>query len=179
MSANKALDDIAAWIRQQAKRMGLGAAWKPAVVHDLANRIARAMVAAAGDAATMHKALSEATSVEALRAALEKLMKFTCECCRERYCEEPEEFEDGQGYSLPCNAILEARHALEKPLRNCDVGTASEQAKRFKEFCDEHTDGGRNPGCGMCPVLSRHETKDACQFHWGQMPYEDKEETHG
>lgn len=65
--------------------------------------------------------------------------------------------------------------ALAAPPRNCDVGSPTEQAERFKRFCKEHTDSGRNPSCGMCPILpvvNRGETKELCPFHWGQLPYD-------
>lgn len=68
--------------------------------------------------------------------------------------------------------VCHAKAALAAPPRNCDVGTAEEQAERFKRFCDEHTDSGSNPSCGMCPILSainRGGTKDRCPFYWAQM----------
>lgn len=64
------------------------------------------------------------------------------------------------------------KKALREPARNCDVGSPTEQAERFKRFCDEHTDSGKNPSCGMCPILpviNRGGTKELCPFYWGQM----------
>ena len=48
-----------------------------------------------------------------------------------------------------------------KPLRNCDVGTAEEQAERWQDYCDDVTRGD-------CPPTSCR----GCPFYWAQMPYE-------
>ena len=50
--------------------------------------------------------------------------------------------------------------------RNCDVGTAEEQAERFDEFCYNHR--SREKGCGDCPLL---EGGPCCELAWLQMPY--------
>ena len=50
-----------------------------------------------------------------------------------------------------------------RPRRNCDVGTAEEQSKRYDEFCDIHD-------CGSdCPLFKA----DSCELAWAQMPYEE------
>ena len=62
--------------------------------------------------------------------------------------------------------------ALSSPPRNCDVGTADEQAQRYDKFC-EGTD------CVKCPVHALwHHYFDICKNHkvscgliWEQMPY--------
>lgn len=59
-----------------------------------------------------------------------------------------------------------ARHALALPRRQCDVGTAEEQAERFAQYCREH-DSKRF--CGDCP--NRYIPKN-CGIFWAQMPYE-------
>lgn len=66
---------------------------------------------------------------------------------------------------------------LAKPLRNCDVGNADEQAKRFEEFCLKHigcakATGGRH--CAGCPLekASRNITQK-CELYWGQMIFEE------
>lgn len=53
--------------------------------------------------------------------------------------------------------------ALAKPPRNCDVGTAEEQDKRFLEFCTS-MDCKR-----YCPLFKA----DSCELAWSQMPYEE------
>ena len=57
--------------------------------------------------------------------------------------------------------------ALAAPARNCDVGTAEEQAERFKAFCDNyHT-------CSCCP-LNFTDDITACPIEWSQMPFAQK-----
>ena len=73
-----------------------------------------------------------------------------------------------------CKAIHEARAALSKPARNCEVGTAEEQAKRFKTFCDSHYN--KMDGiCGDCPAKYYIDGWGVpyCQIKWAQMPYEE------
>lgn len=63
-----------------------------------------------------------------------------------------------------------AKAALAEPARNCDVGTAEEQAERFKQFCNDHQEPWH--GCAnYCPVLM----SEKCALAWAQMPYEVKE----
>ena len=70
-----------------------------------------------------------------------------------------------------CELIFEARKALAKPQRNCDVGTAEEQAKRLDAFCDSHGhgfDGQKCYSCENCKLISI----DRCELAWAQMPYD-------
>lgn len=57
-----------------------------------------------------------------------------------------------------------AEEALSAPPRNCDVGTAKEQEKRYLALCDSNN-------CSSCPV--RFKGKTDCVFTWSQMPYEE------
>lgn len=57
--------------------------------------------------------------------------------------------------------IDKADEALAEPLRNCDVGTAEEQAIRFDAYCDIHR------SCVSCPL-----TGQQCALAWAQLPYE-------
>ena len=59
----------------------------------------------------------------------------------------------------------EIKQAVAEPLRNCDVGTAEEQTKRFHEFCNTYKNG-----CTNCSLL---EKKGHCQFNWGRLPYKE------
>ena len=82
--------------------------------------------------------------------------------------------------SKPCIVIEEVRQACQKaravlistPRRNCDVGTADEQAKRMDAYCASY---GERIGCGWrcdnCPLCSI----DRCELVWAQMPYEEGE----
>lgn len=61
--------------------------------------------------------------------------------------------------------IDEAGDAYEKPLRNCDIGTAEQQKARFKKFCDSHSD------CNACP-LADCDDDVGCAFAFMQRVYE-------
>ncbi len=56
-----------------------------------------------------------------------------------------------------------AKTALAAPARNCDVGTAEEQSRRFDEFCST-----RVRGCSDCPLVVNR----CCKLGWAQMTYE-------
>lgn len=75
----------------------------------------------------------------------------------------------GQEYDLGLldfdGALKMLRAALALPRRNCDVGTAEEQAERFKKFCYEHQAPWH--GCTNCPVLM----SEKCALAWAQTPY--------
>lgn len=58
--------------------------------------------------------------------------------------------------------------ALAEPPRNCDVGTAEEQSKRFKKYCALNKDF--EWGCEKCPIFPYKIIK--CEFIWAQIPYE-------
>ena len=56
--------------------------------------------------------------------------------------------------------------------RNCDVGTAEEQAERMDKFCDSHghgCDGHCTYACENCEFVS----VDRCELAWAQMPYKE------
>lgn len=58
------------------------------------------------------------------------------------------------------------KNALAEPPRNCDVGTAEEQSRRFCAFCRPRTEP-----CDGCACLEGAR-KGRCEFVWAQMPYE-------
>ena len=55
---------------------------------------------------------------------------------------------------------------LKKSLRNCDVGTADEQAVRFKTICYIYP-----LDCSGCPLKNIGITHNDCAIFWTQMPY--------
>ena len=55
-----------------------------------------------------------------------------------------------------------------RPRRNCDVGTAEEQAERFKTFCYIYP-----LNCAGCPLKDSGITHNECAIFWTQMPYEE------
>ena len=74
-------------------------------------------------------------------------------------------------------ALEDANKALELPLRNCAVGTAEEQYKRFQDFCLHNSFRGvcsvRCPLYTQCTIGSYQTTgRTICFPAWAQMPYE-------
>lgn len=64
------------------------------------------------------------------------------------------------------------KSALAAPARNCDVGTAKEQAERFKAFClPQVLKCSENSSCP-----AKHPCNEIgiqyCQLKWAQLPYE-------
>lgn len=57
--------------------------------------------------------------------------------------------------------------ALAAPPRNCDVGTAEEQYKRFSKFCANHR---CDLSCPACPAGTFYHTE--CVTKWERMPFE-------
>jgi hypothetical protein len=67
------------------------------------------------------------------------------------------------------NSIVKS--ALASQPRNCDVGTAEEQSKRFCAFCRaQHAEP-----CYECALLEASR-KGRCEFAWAQMPYAAEQE---
>lgn len=62
--------------------------------------------------------------------------------------------------------------ALAAPPRNCDVGTAEEQAERFYNFCTEHSSAIHGICNYNCPCIGFGD-KCHCLCKWLQMPYEE------
>lgn len=71
------------------------------------------------------------------------------------------------------DAIANAGLVLATPPRNCDVGTAEEQHKRYVDFCC------RQDCCGRCPLENAidapfgSDSKAICTLAWVWMPYEE------
>lgn len=69
------------------------------------------------------------------------------------------------------------------PPRNCDVGTAEEQWKRFDQFCidweESGPDGGCSDGCPCMAIKSKESDgcfgQSGCFSIWAQMPYNESE----
>ena len=60
--------------------------------------------------------------------------------------------------------------ALSAPRRNCDVGTAKEQAERYSRYCDQFIRDGLH--CEKCPCCGKIPF-GRCEFAWMQMPYKE------
>lgn len=78
---------------------------------------------------------------------------------------------------IACDGVDELRGmvnaALAAPARNCDVGTAKEQAERFKAFCLPRI--LRCSENSTCPA--KHPCNEIgiqyCQLKWAQLPYKE------
>ena len=64
--------------------------------------------------------------------------------------------------------------ALTAPPRNCDVGTAEEQAERFYAFCGYHRfqSGIKGMCSSLCPCIRCRDMCN-CITTWAQMQYEE------
>lgn len=62
-----------------------------------------------------------------------------------------------------------AKAALAEPVKNCEVGTPKQQAKRFLKFCLGHQPKGGDCTCA-CPAFVGKDVD--CHFSWAQMPHE-------
>ena len=82
----------------------------------------------------------EANNMKAMREALEYLLKERdiLDFCRNNIGSKTWEDWD-KVYKVLRKIIERAMSALSAPPRNCDVGTAEEQAERFQKFCFSHT----------------------------------------
>lgn len=77
-------------------------------------------------------------------------------------------FEEGVRMDEVDKIRSEIKAALSAPPRNCDVGTAEEQSKRFDAHCRKHM------GCLTCPLREKDGgVPKHCEFAWAQMPYEE------
>ena len=83
------------------------------------------------------------------------------------------------GYEEMAEALDKAKAVLSDPPRNCDIGTAEEQKKRFMKFCEAHkpdehqfTEHGELlcPSTG-CELIACNYGQ--CALVWAQMPYEE------
>lgn len=82
---------------------------------------------------------------------------------------------------VACGIIAsKAKHALSALPRQCDVGTAEEQAQRFAKFCKKSSMSGFGALAYCAYDCPCRESAD-CKFAWAQMPYEEerKGETDG
>lgn len=97
-----------------------------------------------------------------MREALEYVMQWSENCISE------------EGADNVDDMVAVVKAALSEPPRQCDMGTADEQARRYRLFCENHSgwDGQKRFGCLNCPFID----VDECEFAWAQTPYSEKEE---
>lgn len=101
-----------------------------------------------------------------LREALETLLNLAYEV-------QDANSEYGPKTSVPTQFVIDvAKSALAEPVKNCEVGTAGEQLKRFKDFCRIIS---KDETCDGCPLLPQCSTLEHCTLKWAQMPYEESD----
>lgn len=64
-----------------------------------------------------------------------------------------------------------ADNALAEPLKNCEVGTDLEQAKRLRNICIKYR--AMIGTCLNCPIFKPGDSSCDCFARWSQMPYEE------
>ena len=112
-----------------------------------------------------------------MREALEAINRIDTRGLKRLLCKLVEaDIFDGGLINKTISSVEKARRALSDPPRNCDVGTAEEQAVRFramcnKYYCDEY-ECDKN-----CPLASLDIIHGfpRCQSYWAQMPCEAQE----
>lgn len=115
----------------------------------------RACKASPGDAAAMREALEFVLQFDATDEAAEEDMLTDAE----RIAEYADHIEECQ---------KKARAALAAPARNCDVGTAEEQAERFRKACKSWSNADDRDYCSYeCPIDGNGD----CHERFGQMPF--------
>ena len=98
----------------------------------------------------------------AMREALRGLLEIVCIDCNSSY--------KVDGKCVKCPRMVAAEAALSARPRNCDVGTAEEQAERFHSFCESNKQPCDVYSCDRCQLNSIED----CELAWAQMPYEDR-----
>ena len=114
-----------------------------------------------GREATIEKS-SAVGNAAAMREALEKVLRVL-------HCAIVADILKGDDVN---SAFNEVTAALSAPPRNCDVGTAEEQEKRFNSFCKTHLSGTRSICSAQCPCVGCRSMFH-CLTKWSQMPYDE------
>ena len=97
-----------------------------------------------------------------MREALEKVLRVL-------HCAIVADILKGDDVNGAYNEVIAA---LSAPPRNCDVGTAEEQEKRFNSFCKTHLSGTRSICSAQCPCVGCRSMFH-CLTKWEQMPYDE------
>ena len=175
MSVNKkthaeTVADIIAWLRRPREgENGYLTAWRDEIADRIEAAYKRENAAIEADALAVGGIVEAARKRErgnsaALRNALNLCVDEMCARCRD--------LAKARGNPAPClngcEPVRKAKAALAAPVKNCEVGTAKEQVKRWRRFCNSMTT------CGECPChKSYSEVVTDCFSRWAQMPYEE------
>ena len=101
----------------------------------------------------------EASNIKAMREALKEFVEYSNLVCKMGM------FNRDRLVSI----TKKASDALSASARNCDVGTAEEQAERFHSLCESNKQCGDVYSCECCQLNSIED----CELAWAQMPYEE------
>lgn len=141
---------------------------------ELVEKVLRADLAAVADCDTIYL-LSGWTTSEGARRELNVALACNLRIELECVAFDVSALLDAIGDVMQSNnfAYIKDRcaQALAARPRNCDVGTAEEQAKRFTEFCYKNRNAERC--CGDCPAFNRGGFA-GCELAWAQLPYEEE-----
>lgn len=127
------------------------------VLERLADRIEAAHARESGNAAAMREAMTSVAENLALHVQCGRFVA------------------PGDHVSFPASEaeayIRDIRAALSAPPRNCDVGNAADQARRFQDFCHAHRTASTS--CmRTCPGYNAPDVR-RCQAIWSQLPYQE------
>ena len=111
-------------------------------------------------------------NASAMREALEKIANMGEEIDYQLGSSDETVYAFRHERSLAYNISECARTALSAPPRNCDVGTAEEQAERFHSFCEKFQSGIQGMCSTLCPCKDCCD-KCHCLVKWSQMQYEE------
>lgn len=104
---------------------------------------------------------SEKSSAVGNAAAMREALESVRNWCLNRLLNVP--------YQLTVEGLFSfVNTALSSPPRNCDIGTAEEQTRRFVDFCY------RSNECVSCQMEPKGETD--CILAWAQTPYKKGDE---
>ena len=98
-------------------------------------------------------------------AAMRKALESVRNWCINRLVNAP--------YQVTVEGLLSfVNVGLSAPPRNCDVGTADEQAKRFHSFCKKFQSRIQGMCSPLCPFIDCCDVCH-CMTKWSQMPYKE------
>ena len=168
-SENETIADIVAEMRRGTKLPGY---WRSCDLNEIlayhADRIEAAWKREAAEievnAAPLPAVMLTHGNAAALREALESADSLIAEGIE---TEVDDEIEHPFHLELACEVI---QRALAEPPRNCDIGTAEEQERRFRKYCETEECNRYRCGHGCKAVCI-----DKCAVAWAQMPYEAQE----
>ena len=93
------------------------------------------------------------------------------------FLENPPDYVSLRNTFFEIDQILRDYRADALPLKNCEVGNAEEQSKRFNKFCHAHKELVLSEyRCSDdCPCLKTLSSAE-CEMVWSQMSYKDEKQ---